>query len=131
MCIRDRNVRWAFQAREAMPWGKDIPEDIFRHFVLPVRGGKENLDTARIVFYKELKERVATCESMEKAALEVNHWCHEHVIYKPTNARTRSPLATMLTAYGRCGEAVSYTHLGEQHIPRCVCLRRIFRFTKR
>lgn len=54
-----KNVRWAFQAREAMPWGKDIPEDIFRHFVLPVRGGKENLDTARIVFYKELKERVA------------------------------------------------------------------------
>ena len=103
------NVRWAFQAREAMPWGKDIPEDIFRHFVLPVRGGKENLDTARIVFYKELKERVATCESMEKAALEVNHWCHEHVIYKPTNARTRSPLATMLTAYGRCGEESIFT----------------------
>ena len=103
------NVRWAFQAREAMPWGKDIPEDIFRHFVLPVRGGKENLDTARIVFYKELKERVATCESMEKAALEVNHWCHEHVIYKPTNARTRSPLATMLTTYGRCGEESIFT----------------------
>lgn len=104
-----KNVRWAFQVREAMPWGKDIPEDIFRHFVLPVRGGKENLDTARIVFYKELKERVATCESMEKAALEVNHWCHEHVIYKPTNARTRSPLATMLTAYGRCGEESIFT----------------------
>ena len=104
-----KHVRWAFQAREAMPWGKDIPEDIFRHFVLPVRGGKENLDTARIVFYKELKERVAACESMEKAALEVNHWCHEHVIYKPTNARTRSPLATMLTAYGRCGEESIFT----------------------
>lgn len=41
-----KNVRWAFQARETMPWGKDIPEDIFRHFVLPVRGGKEDLDTA-------------------------------------------------------------------------------------
>ena len=46
---------------------------------------------------------------MEKAALEVNHWCHEHVIYKPTNARTRSPLATMLTAYGRCGEESIFT----------------------
>lgn len=104
-----KNVRWAFQAREEMPWGKDIPEDIFRHFVLPVRGGKENLDTARVVFYQELKERVAACESMEKAALEVNHWCHERVIYKPTNARTRSPLATMLTAYGRCGEESIFT----------------------
>ena len=69
-----KNVRWAFQARETMPWGKDIPEDIFRHFVLPVRGGKEDLDTARVVFYKELKERVMTCESMEKAALEVLLW---------------------------------------------------------
>ena len=53
------NVRLAFRAREEMPWGKAVPEEIFRHFVLPVRGGKENLDSARVVFYEELKERVA------------------------------------------------------------------------
>lgn len=71
--------------------------------------GKENLDSARVVFYEELKERVAACGSMEKAALEVNHWCHEHVIYKPTNARTSSPLATKQRAYGRCGEESVFT----------------------
>ena len=41
---------------------------------------------------------------MQEAILEVNHWCHEHVTYRPTNARTLSPLATLRTAYGRCGE---------------------------
>ena len=30
-----------------------------------------------------------SAQLFEKAALEVNHWCHEHVIYKPPNARTR------------------------------------------
>ena len=32
-----KNVKSSFQAREEMPWGKIIPEDIFRHFVLPIR----------------------------------------------------------------------------------------------
>ena len=104
-----KNVRGALKAKKEMPWGERIPEDIFRHFVLPVRGGKEYLDSARQVFYGELRERVMNCGSMEEAALEVNHWCHEHVIYRPTNARTSSPLATKRTAYGRCGEESVFT----------------------
>lgn len=99
-----QNVRMSLQVREEMPWGKRIPEVIFRHFVLPVRGSNESLDSSRMVFYKELRERVSGCNSMEEAALEVNHWCHEKAIYKPTNARTCSPLTMMTTAYGRCGE---------------------------
>ena len=50
-----QQVRYAFKAREEMPWGKDIPEDVFRHFVLVYRVNNENLDTARMVFYRELK----------------------------------------------------------------------------
>lgn len=99
-----QNVRLSLQAREEMPWGKEIPEVIFRHFVLPVRGSNESLDSSRMVFYNELKDRVKQCKSMEEAALEVNHWCHEKAIYKPTNARTCSPLTMTTTAYGRCGE---------------------------
>jgi len=98
------NVRASFKAREEMPWGKEIPEAIFRHFVLPLRGSNESLDSSRMVFYEELKDRVKCCETMEEAALEVNHWCHEKAIYKPTNARTCSPLTMTTTAYGRCGE---------------------------
>ncbi|MDR1273807.1 MAG: transglutaminase-like domain-containing protein, partial [Odoribacteraceae bacterium] len=98
------NTRAAFRAREEMPWGKEIPDEIFRHFVLPPRGGKETLDTARLAFYRELKERAGRHATIEEAALEVNHWCHEKVIYRPTNARAMSPLATASVAYGRCGE---------------------------
>lgn len=98
------NVRHAFKVREEMPWGKEIPEAIFRHFVLPVRGSNESLDSSRMVFYGELRDRVMKCATMEEAALEVNHWCHEKAIYKPTNARTCAPLTMLSTAYGRCGE---------------------------
>ena len=98
------NARLSLRAREEMPWGREVPEEVFRHFVLPVRGNNEALDSSRRVFYEALRERVARCASMEEAALEVNHWCHEHVVYKPTNARTASPLATMRATYGRCGE---------------------------
>ncbi len=95
------------QARDEMPWGKTVPDSIFFHFVLPVRVNNENLDTARIVFYNELKDRVKTM-TMQDAILEVNHWCHEKVSYRPSDARTSSPLATVRTAYGRCGEESTF-----------------------
>ena len=101
------NVRASRQAADEMPWGKRIPEDIFRHFVLPVRVNNEHLDSARVVFYKELKDRVKTL-SLQDAILEVNHWCHEKAIYTPSDARTSSPLATVRTAYGRCGEESTF-----------------------
>lgn len=103
-----KNIRSSFQAREEMPWGKDIPEDIFRHFVLPVRINNENLDESRMVFFGELKDRVKGL-SLYDAVLEVNHWCHEKVIYTPSDARTSSPLASVKTAYGRCGEESTFT----------------------
>ena len=97
------NIRASQRAAEEMPWGKNIPEDLFRHFVLPVRVNNEQLDSARVVFYKELKDRVKSL-SLYDAILEVNHWCHEKAVYMPSDARTSSPLATVSTAYGRCGE---------------------------
>ena len=101
-------VRYAFTAREEMPWGQEVPEDVFRHFVLVYRVNNENLDTARMVFFRELKERVQGM-GMAEAALEVNHWCHEHVAYRASDSRTSAPLATMRTSLGRCGEESTFT----------------------
>lgn len=92
------NVRASQKAADEMPWGKVIPADLFRHFVLPVRVNNEHLDSARVVFYEELKNRVKSL-SLYDAILEVNHWCHEKAIYTPSDARTSSPLATVRTAY--------------------------------
>jgi len=97
------NVRLSFEAQAEMTWGKNIPDREFRHFVLPVRVNNENLDNSRKVFYGELKDRIKDM-NMYDAVLEVNHWCHEKAIYMPSDARTSSPLATVRTAYGRCGE---------------------------
>jgi transglutaminase-like putative cysteine protease len=103
-----KNVRSSFAARDTFKWGKVVPEDIFRHFVLPIRVNNENLDTARWVFFTELKDRIKGL-SMKDATLEVNHWCHEKVTYKGSDIRTSSPLATVKTAYGRCGEESTFT----------------------
>lgn len=103
-----QNVSLSLTARAAMPWGEDVPEREFKHFVVPVRVNNENLDMSREVFYKALKPRVENL-SMKDAILEVNHWCHEHVTYRPSDARTSSPLATLKTAYGRCGEQSTFT----------------------
>ena len=98
-----QNVEASMQARREMPWGQSVPEREFRHFVLPVRVNNENLDSARVVFYRELAPRIKNM-SMEEAALEVNHWLHEKATYAPSDARTSSPLATVKTTLGRCGE---------------------------
>lgn len=97
------NIRASQRTALEMPWGKTIPEDLFRHFVLPVRVNNEPLDSARVVFYEELKDRVKSLPIYD-AILEVNHWCHEKAVYMPSDARTSSPLATVRTAHGRCGE---------------------------
>ena len=103
-----KNVRLSFKARNEMPWGKNVPELLFRHFVLPIRVNNEPLDSARSVFFDELKNRVKNM-SMQDAILEVNHWCHEKVTYQPADARTSSPLQTLRTATGRCGEQSTFT----------------------
>ena len=104
----DQQVKIACEARETFAWGKTIPEDIFRHFVVVYRVNNENLDTARSYIFHQLKNRIKNM-SMYDAALEVNHWCHEYVDYQPADARTSAPLATLKTSHGRCGEESTLT----------------------
>jgi hypothetical protein len=72
------NIDMSLRAKDEVPWGKDIPEDVFLHYVLPCRVNNENLDSFRIVYYNEILNRVKGKDILE-AALEINHWCHEKV----------------------------------------------------
>ncbi|MCX6306907.1 MAG: transglutaminase-like domain-containing protein [Bacteroidetes bacterium] len=103
-----QNVRSSFAARDTFSWGKTVPENLFRHFVLPVRVNNENLDSSRWVFFAELKDRIRKLP-MKDAVLEVNHWCHEKVTYRGSDGRTSAPLASVKTALGRCGEESTFT----------------------
>ena len=98
-----QNIDASFKAKEELPWGKHVPDLEFNHFVLPIRVNNENLDDFRMVYYEELRDRVKDL-SMYDAVLEVNHWCHEKVNYKGSDSRTSSPMATIKTSWGRCGE---------------------------
>lgn len=104
----ERQVAMSERARKEMPWAKLVPETEWKHFVVPVRVNNEALDEARTVIYQELAPRIQGM-TMEEAALEVNHWCHEKVSYQPSDGRTSPPLTTMANAIGRCGEESTFT----------------------
>jgi hypothetical protein len=102
------NADISLKTRKETSWGNTIPENIFLHYVLPVRVNNENLDSFRIVFYDEIMSRVGKLR-LKDAALEINHWCHEKVNYQASDIRTSSPMATILSARGRCGEESTLT----------------------
>jgi len=97
----EANVEKTLEVRRKMGW--DVPEREFRHFVLPLRVNNEALDDFRLVYADSICARVKGM-SMADAALEVNHWCHEMATYRPSDARTSAPMATIRAGFGRCGE---------------------------
>lgn len=118
-----RNINASFKAKDEMPWGMQVPEREFNHFVVPVRINNENLDDSRFVFYEELKDRVKNL-SMSDAVLEVNHWCHEKANYKGSDSRTSSPLATVKTSWGRCGEESTFLVAALRSV--CIPARQVY-----
>lgn len=100
----NESVRPALATRAAVAWGHDIPDELFYHYILPLRVNNEAVDSHRRPFFAELWPRISRCASMQEAILEVNHWCHEKASYQPSDGRTHSPLQTVGSAIGRCGE---------------------------
>lgn len=106
MLVHDRdyweaNVNKTLEVRDRMLW--DIPDREFYHFVLPLRVNNENLDDFRTTYADELCDRVEGM-TMEQAALEINHWCHERATYVPSDGRTLGPMSLINSGLGRCGE---------------------------
>ena len=100
------HVQYAYRVRRELAWTKDLPEEVFLHYVLPILSGDEPLQQWRKQFFEEVgavlkKKRVKT---LEKAALEVNKWCGSRVSFKPTPAQDSGPLDTLKRGYGRCEE---------------------------
>ena len=93
----------ALTVREAMPWGRSIPEWIFRDYVLFPRVNDEFPEAWHAPIWESLRARLAGL-SMIEAALEVNVWCAEHATYQSTDNRTAGPLTVLRRGCGRCGE---------------------------
>ena len=102
------NADVALRTRKERLWGSSVPENIFLHYILPPRVNNENLDSFRIKYYDEISKRIKGMDA-GSAALEINHWCHEKVSYQPSDIRTSSPMNTILSSRGRCGEESTFT----------------------
>jgi len=102
------NANIALKTRKESPWGKDIPEEIFLHYVLPFRIVNEYLDSFRIAYYDEIQGRVKGMDATD-AALEINHWCHEKVTYQPIGVSNPGPVTTILSAQGDCVGESTFT----------------------
>lgn len=98
------HVDYAFKAREEFPWCRDLPEDIFLHYVLPHRVAQERLVPWRKAFFEELSPRVADAQSMREAALRVNAWCFAQADFVGTDRWDQDPMATIARGLGRCEE---------------------------
>lgn len=66
------NVRLAYEARDGMPWGKAIPEDIFLNDVLPYAVLDESRDSWRADFKKRFTRIAADAPDASTACQRIN-----------------------------------------------------------
>jgi poly(3-hydroxybutyrate) depolymerase len=66
------NVDLAYKARKEMPWGKDIPEELFLNDVLPYANVDEKRDAWRAEFYELCRPLVKDCKSPAEAVQKLN-----------------------------------------------------------
>ena len=69
-------ARQAARLRAESPWCRDVPEDVFIHFVATPRVNNEPLTDAWPVFRDALAKRLAG-KNAHDAVLETNYWCCE------------------------------------------------------
>ena len=98
------HIDYAFLARRTMPWGKDIPWDIFLHYVVPHRTSQEPVQAWRKQFFEELVPLAAEGKSMREAALELNNWCYLKAAYIRSRPWDQGPMSTIRRGGGRCEE---------------------------
>ena len=93
--------------RQQSPWCRELPEDLFLHYVLYYRVNTEGITPCREFFCQQLADRIRGLSLME-AALEVNYWCAGQAGYAASDDRTLSPMAVYRSGSGRCGEESAF-----------------------
>ena len=66
------NVRWAYEARKRVPWGRDVPKALFLNDVLPYASLDERRDDWRKDFYERFLPLVQDCKTPAEAAQALN-----------------------------------------------------------
>src|SRR5262245_13129606 len=66
------NTELAYKARKEVPWGKDIPEEVFLNDVLPYANVDEKRDAWRKEFFELCMPLVKDCKTPSEAAQKLN-----------------------------------------------------------
>ena len=100
-------TKHSLKVKKIMPWGKDIEEADFLNYILQYRVNNENIEFFCEYFFDELYEKVKDL-SMYDAIIEANYWALSKATYVASDNRTQSPLTTVRSAFGRCGEESTF-----------------------
>lgn len=104
-----RNVKYAFKARELLPYVGQVQEDIFLNYVLPYACEQERRDEWRPDFYDRFHKIAAKNSSVEETVVEFNRAVFR--LYKLNFGnknrprRTWSPYQSMENGYVSCQDA--------------------------
>ena len=99
------NTDLAYKARNAVPWGKDIPEDIFLNDVLPYANVDESRDPWRKEFYDMCMPMVKACKTPSEAAQVLNRELFKKINLKYSTERkapNQSPKESMEQGKASC-----------------------------
>jgi hypothetical protein len=100
------NVQLAYKVREQVPWGKDIPQDIFLNDVLPYASVNEQRDNWRADFYQRFLKTAQDSGTIEKTVMTLNKAAFEtlQVSYDAVKRPKpdQSPYESMKAHYASC-----------------------------
>lgn len=100
------NVALAYQERASRPWGKQVPEEVFRDAVLPYASLNEQRERWRGDFARRFAPVVENCKTASEAALALNAAVFKqlNVQYHPTKRPKpdQSPSESIAAGYASC-----------------------------
>jgi hypothetical protein len=100
------NTRLAYQAVKEVPWGKDIPQDIFLNDVLPYASLNERRDHWRADFHQRFIKIAMKNKTIDQAVMALNRRVFEvfHVSYNMSKRPKpdQSPYETIKAHYASC-----------------------------
>lgn len=99
------NCKLAHEARESVPWGREIPEEIFFNNVLPYANLDEKRENWRKALLETVRPMVRDCKTPGEAALKINRELFTTIKVKYSTGRrapNQAPGESMETGTASC-----------------------------
>lgn len=99
------NTSLAYKARKEVPWGKDVPEEIFLNDVLPYANVDEKRDAWRKEFYDLCMPLIKDCKTPSEAVMKMNTELYKELNVKYSTERkapNQSPKESIAQGKASC-----------------------------